>query len=310
MINILIFHHLSNRFFMTLSLRLLSLTSFALLLALFLFSPGFTGPAHAQNILFYGNSFTQGQGSTRSVPALIQSIATAAGRPVPRVVMSASGGADFARHLADSTAVIGNGLPAGQKWNFAVLQNHSTKATHVGNLTEHRANAVNLYQAIASHSPDFTPVLFETWASGPGHWRHTGANPLFPGGPTQQQVEVREGYRLAALDIDAVPGAGTTRIAAVGDRFEDLNWENLQVSDLHHAQNRGTLLASLVIYSTIYEDFETSKINLDGVLNGLNLTHADGVLLTELVDTAAIPEPSSMLLILSGLIFSALQRIR
>lgn len=249
-----------------------------------------TGPLRAQNILFYGNSFTLGQGSTDSVPNLVRDIATAAGQTTPTVVNAAVSGQDFAWHLANNTAVISNGLPMGQQWDFAVLQNFSTAPTHLGNLAQHRSNSVSLYQEIANHSPAYTPVLYETWARAPGHSFYTGGSPAFPGGPAEMQAELRNGYQLAAQDIDAAAGSSVVRVAEVGDRWEETNWNNLHADDLYHAQNRGTLLASLEIYSTIYQA-PTNGIDLSSVLGGLGLTTYEGQYLTSIVDGLVPPDP-------------------
>ncbi len=246
--------------------------------------------AAAVNILFYGNSFTNGLLSTDSVPNLVREIATAAGQTTPTVVNAAVNGQSFSWHLANNTSVITTGLPDDEQWNYAVLQNFSTAPTHVGNLAGHRTDSVALYQAIANHSPNYTPVLFETWARGPGHSFYSGSSPSFSGGAAQMQSEVRTGYELAAQDIDAVAGAGTTRIATVGDAWEAAHWSNLHGSDIYHGQNRGTLLAALEIYSTVYQD-NTSDIDLTGVLSGLGLTANDGLVLTSVVDGIALPSP-------------------
>ena len=247
-------------------------------------------PASAENILFYGNSFTNGSGSTDSVPNLVRDIATAAGQVTPTVVNAAVNGQSFTWHLANNTSIISSGLSGGETWDYAVMQNFSTAPTHLGNVTQHRADSVSLYQTIAAHSAAVTPVLFETWARGPGHSFYTGGSPNFPGGPSQMQQEVRDGYELARQDIDAVTSGGFTRVAEVGDRWEETNWNNLHSGDIYHANNRGTLLAALEIYSNIYED-DTSDIDLSGVLNGLNLTSFEGDYLTAFVDGNDPPEP-------------------
>ena len=64
-------------------------------------------------------------------------------------------------------------------------------------------------------------------------------------------------------------------------------------NDLWHAQNRGSLLAALVIYGTIYED-TTSDIDLSGVLASLNLSPADGTFLTGIADATLVPEPGCL----------------
>ena len=247
-------------------------------------------PTLAENILFYGNSFTNGFLSTDSVPNLVQDIATAAGQTTPNVVNAAVNAQDFSWHLSNNTTSISTGLPAGQQWDYAVLQNYSTAPTHLGNLAQHRADSVSLYQAIANHSPNVTPVLFETWARGPGHSLYTGNNPSFSGGPSQMQDELQAGYLLASQDIDTAAGAGIARIAHVGTAWEKANWTNLHADDIYHAQNRGTLLTALEIYSTVYQD-DTNDIDLTSVLSGLGLAANDGLFLTSIVDGIPLPRP-------------------
>jgi len=169
------------------------------------------------NILFYGNSFTLGSGSTRSVDALVNDIALAAGQADPYTLSAAVSGQSLSYHLAYNTAVISSGLPAGQTWDYVVLQDYSTQPTHLGSVAVHRADFAAMYQTVAAHSPDVKVIGFETWARAPGHSFYTGATPSFPGGPAQMQAELREGYALSTADVNALAGAGTSRVAPVGD---------------------------------------------------------------------------------------------
>ena len=154
-----------------------------------------------------------------------------------------------------------------------MLQDYSTEPTHIGNLASHRSSAVALYQEVATHSPGVIPIMFETWARGPGFSYYTGANPLFPGGPAQMQQEVRDGYRLSTQDINAAIGANLARYAPVGDAWELAGFPlNFYASDIYHAQNRGTLLNALVLYQTIYDDPTTSDIPLSSLLVNLKLS--------------------------------------
>ena len=266
----------------------------ALLTLLFL-----VAPVHAEkHVLFFGNSFTLGSWSTRSVPDLVNDIAVAAGQEDPYVVMAAEGGWSLADHLAQSTGVITSGIPAGQTWDYVVLQDYSTRPTHIGDLAAHRADFVSLYQAVAAHSPDAHAIGFETWARAPGHEFYDGTPPTFPGGPAQMQQELRDGYALSTADVNALAGLGTSRVAPVGDAWESTGWSNLHAADLYHANNRGTLLASLVIYGTIYED-DVSDIDLTPVLSSLGLPGPYGQYLAGVADQFIVPEPSTGLLLLA-----------
>ncbi len=259
------------------------------------------GPVSAAglNVLFYGNSFTLGAHSTRSVDALVNDIAVAAGQEDPYVVSAAMSGWSLSNHLASNTGVISSGIAAGQEWDYVILQDYSTQPTHIGNLSQHRSDYVAMYQAVASHSPNVQAVGFETWARAPGHSVYEGSPASFPDGPSQMQQELRDGYALSTADVNALAGPGTSRVASVGDAWESTGWSNLHASDLYHANNRGTLLAALVIYGTIYQD-DVSDINLTGVLSSLNMPAPYGAHLAEVADEFIVPEPTGGLFVLLG----------
>lgn len=250
------------------------------------------------NLLFYGNSFTLGQGSSRSVPALVKDIAVAAGHESPYVINAAISGWYLTQHLASNTSVITTSIPPGQRWDYVVLQDYSTQPTHIGSLPTHLSSYAAMFEKVRDHSPAALAIGFETWARAPGHAYYAGPNPPFPGGPTQMQQELRAGYDQSTANVNALYGAGTSRIAPVGDAWENANWQNLHYTDLYHAQNRGTLLAALVIYGTIYNDPTVTDINLTTVLGSLSLSAADGQFLTTIAD-ATLPEPTGALLLVA-----------
>lgn len=267
--------------------------------------------APQKNILFYGNSFTLGFGSTTSVNAIFNDIVIAAGHDAPIVQSAAASGQTIGWHVDNNVGAIFTLIPPAQDWDFIVMQEHSTKLTRTfptwpNSLPESQGDVVDLYNFAEQRSPNVTPVLYETWARGPGHQFYTGANPQFPGGPSEMQAEVRAGYDALKSALDTAIGSDLTRIAPVGDAWEALNWDRLHSGDLWHAQNRGTLLAALTIYATIYEDYNTSAIDLTGVLNSVGLTATDGAQLTATVD--AIPEPSTAALMGLVLLATALRR--
>ena len=257
-------------------------------------------PAQAGlNILFYGNSFTLGSGSSRSVDALVNDIAIAAGQEDPFTYSGAVGGMDLAYHLANNTGIISSAIAPGEKWDYVVLQDYSTRPTHIGSLSGHRADFVSMYQAVAAHSPDVEVIGFETWARAPGHSVYLGTSPSFPGGPAQMQGELRDGYALSTMDVNLLAGPGTSRVAPVGDAWESTGWNNLHYTDLYHANNRGTLLTALVIYGTIYQD-DVSDIDLTDVLASLNMPDPYGDYLAGVADQFIVPEPTSGILLLAG----------
>ena len=257
------------------------------------------------NLLFYGNSFTNGAGGNRAVPFLVRAIAAAAGQPTPNVEHAAVPGVMMGYHRTGNTAVIADPLDFVEtpwfQWDAVVLQGFSTEATHIGNVAQFRADTVGVYNNVRAHSPNVRPILFQTWARSPGHdlYPATFAN------ASAMQAEVRAGYVLARADL-ATAAVGhclpppPPLIAGVGDAFERANWANLYDADLYHANSRGSLLAALTIYRTLYDD-DTADINLTPVLQTLGLTQSDAAQLTGIVDRTTVnPEPGTMSLVVVG----------
>lgn len=214
-----------------------------------------------KSILFYGNSFTLGIGSSEAqlfggVPEVVKQLAVAAGFPEPKVEDAAVSGQTFAWHLGNNLSVIGDPVDFAEfpdhQWDVVVLQEFSTNPTHIGDPAGFRADAVTLFDEVQTHSPGVLPVLYETWARAPGHSYYTGGAPSFPGGPAQMQQELRDNYELARQDLDAWIGDDVTIVARVGDSWEATGWDDLHSTDLYHANSRGTYLAGLIIFGTIY----------------------------------------------------------
>lgn len=252
--------------------------------------------AHAQeqpkNLLFFGNSFTLGN-SPWNVPAIVRDIATAAGHPTPNVTMRADGGLSFSNHIANtSTTTAINSRSAGS-WDAFVMQDYSTRATtaniYGADLVGHRADAVTLAGMVLDHSPSAQPVLFQTWARSPvskefypDHFANADA----------MQEQIHNGYVLSASDVAAAYGRAT--IAPVGDGFQAYGWTGLYGSDEYHANNRGSLLAGMILYSSIY-DQPLTDVDLSGVLTNMNLPLTDAAALKAAASTV-VPEPASLAL--------------
>lgn len=268
--------------------------TWAILATLALTSPASADPL---NILFFGNSFTNSEGGARSIPNVVAAIASAAGRDVPVVANLSVDGVDLGFHVANYDLLLDYFAPPGLNWDVVVLQENSTMPTHVGDVDVFRANAVALYQMTAAHSPSVVPVLFETWARGPGHEVYSGPTPLFPGGPNQMQQELHEGYRLAAADINAAAGSSITRIAQVGEAFRSTGFSDFMYDEQHyHASPLGNLVAALVIYANIYNDWNVSGLDLSGLLEDLEVDQENYAAAQSAV-VAVIPETSSLALL-------------
>jgi hypothetical protein len=244
----------------------------------------FSGIASAEgpkNLLFYGNSFTLGVGSNEAisfggVPEVVKQLAAAAGYPEPRVENAAVSGQSLAWHLANNTGPISN--PGGFvempdfQWDTVILQEYSTKPTHIGDPPAFRADAASMFGLVRSHSLGADCTLFETWARGPGHSYYTGDPPTFPGGPAQMQQELHDNYGLALQDLLTAYGAGSTQVAWVGDAWEATGWDNLHGGDIYHASTRGTYLTGLVIFGTVYG--ERSTVGLPKLFDSLSTQEA------------------------------------
>lgn len=263
----------------------------------FAFAATLGGPADAsgpRTLLFYGNSFTRGYGSAEAesyggVPEVVKQLAIAAGYPEPRVENAAVNNQSLAWHLANNTSVITDPADFQEvpdfRWDAVVMQEFSTKPTHIGDPAGFRADAVALLAAVRSHSPAARAVLYETWARAPGHEFYAGDPPLFPGGPAQMQQELRENYTLARQDLLAVHGPDSAIVARVGDAWEATGWNDLFADDLWHANTRGTYLAGLIIFATVYG--QPTTVGLPGLFP--SLTQQDALYLQRVADAFLPP---------------------
>ena len=200
-----------------------------------------------QNLLFYGNSYSQGNGT---MPAMVGALAQEAGAPAPWVTAALVGGQTLGYHRTNpgQVAAIGS-LPLGETWDFVVMQGHSQEATRLRNPAQFRADAVGLVGNVKAHSPNARAVLFQTWARGPGHSFYPGSF----SGPVEMHQEIQANYALAAADIDAAFGPGTAMRAPVGDAVALLAFDpSLYTADLSHPTPPTTLLASMAVFAALY----------------------------------------------------------
>ena len=201
------------------------------------------------NLLFYGNSYSQGNSG---VPQLAGFIAEEAGFPAPNVVAQLVGGQNLFYHLTNPTqaAAIAGSLPLGQEWDFVIMQGFSLEATEVfGNPAQFRANALAILTNVRAHSPNAKAVMYQTWARGPGYSAYPGSYAA----PYDMHVEIHANYQLAVDDMNAAFGAGTAFRAAAGDAVALLSFDpSLYVADQSHPTAPTSMMAAMAIYQAIY----------------------------------------------------------
>jgi len=212
-------------------------------------------PARADDVLFIGNSFTFGATAPEvqkngGVPKLFAEIAAAKGRQVSTSAVTA-GGKDWAWHLAQPATEKALGS---KPWTWVVLQDFSTRPTHLGNVEQFVHDGETFSEKIAQGSPHAGIVLYETWARPPGMFYLLKP----PFGPEEMMRELHESYGRLRDDLAAKNSNREARVAPVGTAFalDAAKYPaiNLNASDKHHATAEGYYLAALVIYETIYHD--------------------------------------------------------
>ena len=230
---------------MRIAARGVFLLSFALLI----------GPLRAENVLFIGNSFTFGASApvvrvNGGVPKLFEAIAVAEGKSVTAYAVTA-GGKDWSYHLAQP--VTAQALAA-RTYTWVVLQDYSSRPTHVGDIPAFMRDGETFSDRIAAASPHAGIILYETWARPPIFY--TGGPGRDFSGPAQMLGELHDSYARLRDDLAKRDPDREARVALVGTAFALSNQKypaiNLNASDNHHATAEGYYLAALVIYETIY----------------------------------------------------------
>lgn len=239
-------------------------------------------------VLFIGNSFTYGYGSTTGVPDLFDRLARAGGQADPITLMRTVGGAKFKDHAGDSDTLAAINS---KDWTHMVLQNHSAEPTHLTpnsgkSIADHLTFGRALYQqAMINHSHSKV-VLYETWSRAASHPIITGTstNTTFAS-TTQFQNEVRTNYRLLRDNLNnEFPDAPSVSVAPVGSAWElagallpladpdfvDLFMANETPDYGYHANDRGTYLAACVFYAKLYGSSPVG-LHLDPLISSLNL---------------------------------------
>ena len=201
-------------------------------------------------VLFIGNSYTH----VNQLPDVFVEVVKSGGHQVPMVKSSTPGGQTLKQHLTvqpKSLAAIDEG-----KWDVVVLQGQSQEPALAEVSSALRADFVDgaaaLCQRIRAKSPQVRIVFYQTWARHADFWSAKGKdfNPGVGKDPAEMQTRLRLWYGNVAKANDAL-------IAPVGDAWER-NYQSKQPMRLHVADNshpdfKGTYLAALVMYKTIYQ---------------------------------------------------------
>jgi hypothetical protein len=250
-------------------------------------------PEGVLNLLFYGNSYSQGNSG---MPSLAGFIAEEFGHPAPEVVAKLAGGQDLFFHLTDpgQAAAITQGLPAGQTWDYVVMQGHSMEATQLGDPAAFRANALAILDNVKAHSSEAQAVLFQTWARAPG----ASVYPSVWAGPLGMHDEIRTNYRLAVGDMNAAYGPETAWLAAAGDSVALRGFDlSLYTADFSHPTAPTTLLTAMTVHQSIWRericdmdpDFNGTT-NLVDRLGNIGLGQADWTALSGIAERVADAE--------------------
>ncbi len=233
--------------------------TFSLLIS-FLFAVTFSFPASAEfKVLFIGNSFTIGTGGSKSVPAIFDALANAAGQEPPTTVMRAVGGEDYKYHYENSLTQIQS-----DQWTHVVLQNYSTGPTHVGNISDHMTYGGLLYDEIIANNPDTHVHLYQTWARAEAHSLISGTSTSSSFATTDEMLgELVTNYQaLADTLTSANPDKAPVTVNPIGEAWNlaggnlpasDPGYIDLWAGDNYHGDDRGYYLSACVHYASIYK---------------------------------------------------------
>ena len=203
-----------------------------------------------ERVLFIGNSYTH----VNKLPDVFAEVVKSAGYKVPVIKSATPGGQTLKQHLTvqpKSLALIDEG-----KWDVVVLQGQSQEPALAevspAIRTDFVDSAATLCQRIRVKSPQVRIIFYQTWARHPDSWTTQGKdyNANVGKDPAEMQARLRLWYGNVAKANDAF-------VAPVGDAWER-NYQSKQPYRLHVADNshpdfKGTYLAALVMYKTIYQ---------------------------------------------------------
>jgi len=266
------------------------------------------------NLLFFGNSFSQG-----GVQWRVADLAAADGHRRPVVLLDSLGGMDLTYHLNEVLTNPQNNvthpLIGTNTWDYVILQEHSTKSTTaMGNPAQFQTDALAIYLQIKNHASGrgagVQPILFQTWARADGNYL-VDPNDYRSAwdSPEEMQADLSANYAAAASSMNIATGAGTAVVAPVGDAFASLDFNSaLYAADLYHPSAAGTLLASMILYRTIYGE-KVSDISYASASSWAGVNQATWNQLVATADAmAVVPEPSTATLVAVGFVLLTRRR--
>jgi len=197
-----------------------------------------------KNILFLGNSYTEGTGCSNSLDFFVQKIAEGAGFSAT-TDRSSAGGTLLSWHATNSLDRIKNG-----DWDAVVMQDQSQRPSfgsgyvYSNILPDVRA----LVQAMRETNVCTLPVFFQTWGKRDGDTGNCGPAPYdalctFEG----VQDQLTEAYNTMAYV------AQPSKVAPAGEAWRTFpNRNSLFSHDGSHASCHGTFLAASTIFRQIW----------------------------------------------------------
>lgn len=203
-----------------------------------------------ERVLFIGNSYT----SVNKLPDVFAEVVKSAGYKVPVIKSATPGGQTLKQHLTvqpKSLALIDEG-----KWDVVVLQGQSQEPAIAevspAIRTDFVDSAAALCQRVRAKSPQVRIIFYQTWARHPDFWSGKGKDANEGVGKDAAEMQAR-----LSLWYGNVAKANDALVAPVGDAWER-NYQSkqpyrLHVADHSHPDFKGTYLAALVIFKTIYQ---------------------------------------------------------
>ncbi len=246
------------------------------LLSPLLLSFGPLATLRAEDILFFGNSFT----SSNDIPKMVEAIAVSKGKAVT-VMAVTKGGQGFPYHLGNPAT---DPALESKPWNWVVLQDYSLAPTHARKVEDFMKYGQAFYDRIVQKSPAAGVVLYETWAFSPKHALFTAAEGKKAqfASPDELTGELQKNYAALQAVLQAKDPKRPVLVAPVGTAFANCVRThpdvNLFAPDFKHPNVDGSYLSALVIYATVYKDSPL------GAAPGKKVKPADAKILQEVAE--------------------------